>query len=258
MRILLAFMVLVFVQTASAKVILISDIDDTIKLANIPSLVGSASYALDGESRFAGMAALYTLLSQQPQSSGIYYISNAPSWLMEKTHLDFLKTGRFPQGSYIGRTEDGPADHKLNRMREILRKEKPTQVIFFGDNTENDPLFYSMIQTEFAHQGIEFTTFIRLVTSQPVQPRQVAFVTPVEVALTLKDKNLIDHASVCWVIDNILPFIVEQRNVIDKGIVSFPSYVKCSDFKWNWDKDIQTFPTLMELKKRIQQKCGAK
>lgn len=243
---------------ALGKTLLISDIDDTVKLADVPSLVNSARYALDSESRFAGMAALYELIVQASPDTSVHYLSNAPTWLMEDTHLDFLSNGKFPEGTYYGRSEDSAAYHKLNRLREIFAKEKPDRVIFFGDNGENDALFYSMIQSEFAPQGIEFITFIRLITRQPLQPRQVAFVTPIEVALELQKRNAIKAESVQWLVENVLPFLVTQRNLIDTGVVSFPGYVNCADFKWSWDQFLPEYPALGSLKTRISQKCGSR
>ncbi len=256
MRMILIFAAVFWVQVSYAKTIMISDIDDTIKIANVPSLVQSARYAMDDESRFTGMSALYNLITQEaPQFAGTYYLSNAPTWLMQATHLDFLENGKFPAGAYLGRTDDEASSHKLKRMREILSREKPDRVILFGDNGENDPLFYSMIQAEFSSQGIEFITFIRLITQAPIQPKQIAFVTPVEVALTLREKKTLTNRATDWLVENVLPTLVTQRTLVDVGVVSFPGYVQCSEFKWNWDKYLQEYPTLQQLKNRITKRC---
>lgn len=256
MRMILIFAALLVAQISQAKTLLISDVDDTIKLANIPSTVQSARYALDDESRFTGMAALYHLITQDaPEFGGVIYLSNAPTWLMKDTHLDFLTNGEFPKGTYIGRTTDSAASHKLNRIREILNKEKPDRVILVGDNGENDPLFYSMIQMEFSSQGIEFIPFLRLITDTPIQPKQTAFVTPIEVALTLREAGLLSTRATDWLVQAVLPTLVTQRTLMDVGVVSFPGYIHCSEFKWKWDKYMQEYKTLQNLKNRIERRC---
>lgn len=252
------FLFQTLVHAAPGKTILISDIDDTIKLANVPSLADSARYALDDESRFSGMAALYNLLTQDAVGKQVYYLSNAPTWLMQGTHLDFLANGKFPQGTYVGRKDYSAEVHKLNNIRAILQKEKPARVIFFGDNGERDPIVYAQIQQEFKNSGIEFVTFIRFITDQKLGAGQIGFVTPIEVSLVLREKAALSPQSVSWLVDNVLPFIVEQRNWIDTGIVSFPDFVDCADFKWSWDKYGAEFNTLGSLKKRIQEMCGSR
>ena len=60
---LFSFLLLLFLGTPSfAQTLLVSDVDDTIKLANVLSYANSVRYATDSKSRFMGMSELYRLL----------------------------------------------------------------------------------------------------------------------------------------------------------------------------------------------------
>ena len=98
---------------AETDTILVTDIDDTLKVQNVLDLVDSASYVLDSKTRFMGMNDLFQALAHDNPAMKFYYVSRAPSWLMADTHRSFLWQGKFPQGEYIPRTEYSLETHKV-------------------------------------------------------------------------------------------------------------------------------------------------
>lgn len=257
--------------------VLISDVDDTIKQANVQSSISVLLRARDDESRFLGMSELYQLIGRMVPSIRYYYVSNAPERWMEKVHLRFLKNGNFPEGTYHPRNNWSSATHKLNTISRILLNQKPKHVIFFGDNTQHDASIYAAITQKFANSGIQFHTFIRIVyapgskfynsenkileSTDPVQANQFAFVTPVEVSLELYRLGLVTNDLPNWMIANMIPFIVKEKDGQARGILAFPDYVDCRGFQWPFAatktlvKD-QTQLLLSELQKKIQHRCS--
>ncbi|MDG0816647.1 phosphatase domain-containing protein [Bdellovibrio svalbardensis] len=255
-------LVFLFLSVGQAKTLLVSDVDDTLKLANVLDLSSAASYSFDDKSRFLGMAELFTLIKKDNPDLSVYYVSRAPSWWMQGTHEQFLRNGKFPAGVYIPRTNLSMETHKLITIRSIMNSENPDKVIFFGDNGEKDAEVYEQIKSEYETKGVRFYQFIRLVYSSKdsedagVIPfaDQVGFVTPVEVSFELKKAGLLAEESVVWTAENIASAILKQKKDYDVGTVAFPKFMRCNDFVWKWD-DVGVYPNLPELKQRLEERC---
>jgi hypothetical protein len=255
MKALLVFLFLLPALHASAQSIVISDVDDTLKFANVASMTGSVKYFRDAHSNFTGMTSLFQLVRQDNESS-FYYVSNAPEWLMKSTHLKFLKNLGFPNGPYIGRTRYSADVHKLIHIRSIIRKAHPKRVLFVGDNSEIDAKVYATIAKEFASAGIEFTQYIHILYTSsdlkhpmtPLAPEQIGYVTSVEVAEDLAAKNWLSFSSVQWMKKNILPRILNERPGADSGAHAFPDFKNCQDIEWRWN--------IPGLNEKISEACG--
>jgi Uncharacterized conserved protein len=241
----------------AANTILVTDVDDTIKLSNVASKTGSALYAFDKESRFAGMSELYHLIARANPDMNIYYLSRAPEWLMKKTHMQFLYNGDFPAGTYIGVT-DLPSDkHKIVHLRNIVRENNPQRVILIGDNTQADDAVYNQLAREFKDQGIEFYIFIREVLSGPRHLKnQVGFVSPIEIALALGSVEMIPSNSMGEFINAMVPVIISKDLDDTIGLVSFPYFVDCTRYVWKLDPFIPQFEILKAYKGRIAERCN--
>ncbi|MNK08135.1 hypothetical protein D3C87_260630 [compost metagenome] len=258
MRFTIALVMLLASFSVSAKTLLVSDVDDTIKLANIPNKFHAAKYAIDDESRFAGMAQLYNIIRKDNEEISIAYLSNAPTWLMQETHKELLINGNFPRAPYYGRSEYASEVHKITWLRKLILSEKPDDVILVGDNTERDPEIYEQIRSEFATSGIRFHTYIRVITDAPVPKDQVKFVTPIEVSFELEKNGLITSESVDWMMSYVAPYLAAQKLDLAKGNVAFPYFIACQTFTWQreWNQRAQSFPVMQDLKTKIAIRCG--
>lgn len=266
MKHLIALVLLVFSFSAHAQVLFVSDVDDTIKLANVQDLADSAQYAFDDKTRFMGMSELYNTIASERSDLYMVYLSKAPEWFMAKTHRSFLKNGKFPQGFYIGRTNLAADVHKLENIRKLMNVVKPKKVIFIGDNGEQDPTVYGQIAKEYANQGIEFHQFIRIVYSKSLfidwgtelAPSQIGFVSPFEIAVELEKANLISATSVQNLINKVGPQFVKVPLIfnVDGYNIAFPDFVNCSDYVWRWDGSLNQYKGLSSIKKRITNRCA--
>lgn len=246
-----------------AQTLLVSDVDDTIKLANVQSYAGSARYAVDSKSRFMGMSELYQLLLLDNPDLQIVYLTKAPSWLMQKTHLSFLKNGKFPEGRYIPRKDLTGSNHKIETLRALLPEIRPKKVILIGDNGEKDATIYRQIVSEFASTGIEFHQFIRTITYTTffnpfsfIARTQVAFVTPIEVSLELEKNGFLKKASVQKLLDEVGPDLANEKLKQKNDAYAFPSYVSCQGFDWHWNDRLADYSGLEAIKTRIENRCG--
>lgn len=259
MRAFLSLALMLFValhSNAKTKTLVISDIDDTIKVSHILSTAGKVSRASDVTTPFSGMAQLYQLImNQNPQNSRMVYLSNAPEEIggipaLEVAHRTFLSFNRFPPGDVELRENIFDKNHKINEIRRLINQEEPELVILVGDNGERDPEIYHQAYLEFSDK-VRIVSFIHQMYSAHVpfwkpnflaeigaeiKKEQIGYVTPIEMAVELKKQNILDEKSYAWMIENVSPYIVQEDSIKWDGLkpISFPSFKNCSDFVWRW------------------------
>lgn len=248
---------------AETNTILISDVDDTLKVQNVLDIVASANYLFDDSTRFVGMSDLYQAIARDNPTIKFYYVSRALDWLMGNTHRSFLWNGKYPSGDYIPRTEYTFETHKILTISKIIETEKPLNVIFVGDNGEADPMVYDFLEKKYQNSGIRFFQYIRDAYNSPkyngkgVLPRgtQKLFVTPVEVALELETQDLLTRATTEALVNDLVPKVLAEKGSPSVGTIAFPYFVKCQDFVWYWEQSILTYPILQDLKAKIFKRC---
>jgi hypothetical protein len=146
---------------------LISDIDDTIKLTEVPAgkdTVLRNTFCLDFKSVVVpDMAAAYKELGDIP----VHYVSGGPEQLFGPLY-DFLITGPggFPEGTFhlkffsshpslesannlmqfLGSSLDVTYKHKLNEITELMNRFPERKFILVGDSGEIDPEVYNEIR----------------------------------------------------------------------------------------------------------------
>ena len=265
------------------KVLLVSDIDDTIKVSNVLGTAAKFARALDVTTAFTGMPQLYqTIVNENVNSTRIAYVSNAPHDIkgievMKYSHSNFLSYNEFPEGELILRLDITDQNHKINTIRKLIKEEKPELVIMVGDNGERDIEIYAQATKELNAQGIETLTYIHQLYSstrgllsyiginlfseigKKVLPNQLGYVTPLEIAYDLKNKNLLRKVSYDWLIRKVMRNIInEESSNFDIDILesmTFPSFSKCTDFKWNV-KTLGVVPTeLVPLVSKLNKQC---
>lgn len=240
-----------------SKTLIVSDIDDTIKISHVRDSKDKMIYAFQSQSRFEGMSELYHLIKNEIVDSEIFYLTNAPKWLMSKYHSELITKGDFPQGSIIFRQNEDSSVHKIKALRKLISEKKPDQLILFGDNGENDIFFYSQIQNEYPK--ITFYQFIRVLYSPTdddvldLESSQIGFVTPVEIAIHLTDFNLVEEQIALNYIRKISSDILETKTLPKLSPQYFPSWLKCKGYEWI-PQTIYS-PVIEEIRLKINQLC---
>lgn len=275
------------------KVLVISDIDDTIKVSHI---LGDLSYKLvraaDTRTPFMGMAPLLQWIvasnkaqnNQENSSVKVVYLSNAPEEIMGVpamllSHQTFLANNNFPEGELSLRDSLFDKNHKINEIHRLINAERPDTVIFIGDNGERDPEIYHQAYLDFKNSGIKIFTFIHQLyrTSVPfyqpeflsemgskIYSEQIGYATAIEIALYLRSTNLITTPALKWMLQKVAPAVVSEKMFkIDRAKpLAFPAFMNCSDFKWRWN-DTQVYAELATaernnlnmLIKKINSRC---
>ena len=143
---------------------IISDIDDTVintGAASVLSLATSFVYELPSEKKpFPGIDELYRALHAGSDRKGrnpVFYVSSSPFNLYE--HLETLFDNEdMPEGPLLlrdwgfdfrGLTPDGSHEHKVEKVRDILKQTGDLRFVLLGDTGQQDPELYRRIVEEY-------------------------------------------------------------------------------------------------------------
>lgn len=253
---------------ASAQLVVVSDIDDTIKVSHVldpDSAVGNSSKV---GNLFRGMPELYQQIRLHSPGVRFFYLSAAPEALMRRFHSAFLEKNSFPSGTLLLRRGLQGSTHKITSLRRIAAEQRPTQMILLGDNGEKDPEIYEQFQKEFPQ--ISMRIYIREAYSSQheesddrgsrLRPGQTPFVTPMEIALDLKEKGFLVEAQVQSLETSYIPSTLQRAQDEDRdgetGILSFPNWQDCRDFVIPETLKRRNTQLFQSLVLRIQSRCS--
>lgn len=222
-----------------AKTFVISDIDDTIKVSHIRKVTSSAANAFKTRVPFAGSADLFQFLKSEIKDTSFYYVTNAPRWLMTRSHLKFLERNNFPGGGLYLKSEYSSEEHKVKTILNIIQKGKPDRVILIGDNGENDIVFYDKVNQVLkkSRPEIEVHQFIHIVYDgkEILEPRQDqnSYVTSLGILSVLKETPSLKINS-----KRLAAFTNKQADLVLKSkkendSLMFPEWLKCGGYTFN-------------------------
>ena len=159
---------------ASSGLSVISDIDDTIKVTEIPA--GAKVVVRNTFFRDFVAAPGMTTMYQGLQGASFHYVSGGP-WQFYEPLSQFLFSERigFPEGTFhmknvrknflsanswedlkvLVTNENATMDQKLSQIGEIMRRFPERKFILIGDSGEKDPEVYRKIRDRFQDQVLE-------------------------------------------------------------------------------------------------------
>lgn len=219
-------------------VLLVTDMDDTIKVSHVLDADSAAANAIATKNAFLGMPELYQALVKIPGATPMHYLSNAPVWLMKKSHETFLANNQFPAGELVLNPRTIDSEHKIKSLRAMIEKHRPTSMILIGDNGERDAEVYQQIREEYPQIG--GLTYIHQVYSQagfknstgkPLLKNQIGWVTSVDLADDLMLKGIISLADYLNVYIAVETKALEEDPTIERDAqMFFPAWLDCRDF----------------------------
>lgn len=158
-----------------ARVLVITDLDDTIKVTGVKTSSMITNY-LTGVEPFDKLISIYHELIADYQEQGeevdMVYLTSAPRLVNSAM---WLRDNGAPQGKLIERknremlTLSGK-EHKLNQLKSLIQKSGHlySAILMFGDNGENDPLVYTQTVKQFRLES-KAQIFIRDVMAQATE-----------------------------------------------------------------------------------------
>jgi phosphatidate phosphatase APP1 len=169
------------VPAASARLGVISDIDDTVLWTNVTNKLNMALMLARSNAHtrkpFKGVAAFYRALKQGAsgnEDNPVFYVSSSP-WHLFGPLVEFLRLQSIPLGPLLLRelgmrnvfklTSHG--NHKLGKIETILRFYPDMQFVLIGDSGEQDPEIYAEVLRR--HPTSVRVIYIRSVNPDPAR-----------------------------------------------------------------------------------------
>jgi phosphatidate phosphatase APP1 len=170
-------------QAPNAPLLLISDLDDTIKISHTQSKLITVYRGLFRTSAFAGMAQLYAeLLAFHPESR-FCLVSSSPPQIRRKIEFFLTKNG-FPKGRIILRDwirQSSIVKYKLGSILAMVEEADPgCAVVLIGDDTEHDPEVFARVAKRFPERVA--ARYLRIVKGRAMPEGSQGFFTAFDVA----------------------------------------------------------------------------
>lgn len=161
-------------------ILLLSDLDDTIKISNTKAPFVTVYRGLFRSSAFAGMSELYKELLAHEESS-FYIVSSSPPAIRGKIEY-FLTKNRFPKAEIILRDwirQPSILKYKLKRILDLTENSR-YPVILVGDDTEHDPEVFAHVSKKFPDKVL--ARYLRVVTGRALPEGSHGFFTAFDLA----------------------------------------------------------------------------
>lgn len=244
-----------------SKTLVVSDIDDTIKVSHVLSSIDSVLNAYDTDNPMHGMSLLYQVVKTESKESYVAYVSNAPGKLMAGSHSKFLRRNQFPPGGLYLRNNISDNSHKLNTITNLIKSYQPDTVILIGDNGEQDPEIYNQVVTMNQFKNIKFLQFIRIdydyeSDGKKMFSGQIGFITSAEVALELFRHGIINNSiHLEKILSSSIQQVPSDNEDYDDELLYLPDWVTCSQHAPDLSDFYELSPKVGTLQKMIYQKC---
>ncbi len=237
---------------APMSVLVVSDIDETIRIRNVHNLIKSGQN-LKHSRHYVGMNSLYRELVQA-HSAEIRYVTNSNK---VDSHTRFLRESGFPEGQvyFRDKSKDDKQSHKIRIIRRILDENPSDVVLFFGDNTSHDSDTYRTVISERSDDGRIYRTFIRVIDSDGKTVNyegQIPFLSPIEIALELRDIGIFESDQVRMLTQEVMTTLDREteyrrsgrkmhKDEFHKGPRVFPGFLECAEYNWEYGDQLDSY-----------------
>lgn len=127
--------------------VIISDLDETLRIANVEKSAKAGMKLAGGIKPYEGLTAIFQDLKLKNPTAKFYYLSNSFTFLYDGVR--WVKKHKLPEGVVFQRsTGDRSLTYKAEKLREIRALHPSASIMMFGDNIERDPVFYKNFKEE--------------------------------------------------------------------------------------------------------------
>ncbi len=236
--------ILFFLSHQSHSYILISDLDDTLKITNAKNLLPASYNGVFTKKLFSGVKSY--LLGTELQRDKLFIVSASPSILYQKVQDLFLSNNiDFDQIILRKKIKEDKFIYKVKAIEKILQTET-ADVVFLGDDVDKDPEVFAEITKRFP--GRVKSVYIRTVRSRSFSG--TPFTVMAEVANLEFWQGRLDLVSL---------FQVLQDHKVDPIKKIIPKFAWCpSNLEWKTTCESTLASDCSEISKRIEHHCQIK
>ena len=159
----------VLVPPASARLCIISDIDDTVIQSRVSNFLQAAKTVMLGNARtrlpFPGVSAFYEALrngATGDEKNPVFYVSSSP-WNIYDVISEFMDIQKMPKGPLLLRDWDigfsalssaRHFEHKGVAISNIMQLYPDLKFILIGDSSQQDPEIYRQTVKDYPHRVV--------------------------------------------------------------------------------------------------------
>jgi hypothetical protein len=230
---------------AADSFVLVSDVDDTVKITYVLDSDNVACNAMTSKLIFAGMPDLYRfLLGENSSARRLMFLSGSPFIFNDKVR-ELLNNAHFPSYSLTlrGWNEllDRSFDYKTKHLKELYSASEGNNFILIGDDTEKDPEVYANFSATSKMNKV-LAIYIHRITGRKLPPGSVGFVTAYDIAVheflagRLTEKQAADVGDAVLKSEPVATFL--------------PNFQECPPKEYEQIAGLP--PTLVQIKKQIE------
>lgn len=214
LRMLLGTVVSFFVVIANAKVLVVADIDDTLRLTHRHgNYLKQLSNISDGKMVFSGLHSIFQ--SFHKEGAQIHYVTAAVKPFDEFSEK-FLKTSQFPQRKNLYHKDwlDDTAEFKAEQILKIIKKVKPTEILLVGDNGEQDVAAYQAVAKKYPQTVIFIHKLYEGGKSSAVPASQYIFLTGADLAAQLEQSGFLTEAQALAAVKKVSADLASKKEYL--------------------------------------------
>ncbi|MFL6262938.1 MAG: phosphatase domain-containing protein [Thermoanaerobaculia bacterium] len=170
---------------AADSFIIVSDVDDTVKVTNVLDHKAAARNAVTSNLVFAGMPELYqNLLGKNSRAERLEFVSGSPKVILTHKVRECLNEARFPAHKLTLRDKVASAYSYKKHVLQTMYGASDNNFLLVGDDTESDPKVYAEFSSEKPKKVLAI--YIHQITGRPLpsaKPAIVVFVTAYDIAM---------------------------------------------------------------------------
>jgi len=278
-----SFLLVLFIMSfaTSAKVMMISDIDDTIKRTHV---LGYMTGGVRTTNPFIGLPELYMAFQCHAEATissktfcfkkrgmvhsnkrWVSYVTGA-SGRLQLFGREFIARSNFPTGAVKGKTSSQvTSTFKVREISEIISN-TDFEYVLVGDNGQHDVAAYKLVTDKFSNKKI--VTFIHQIYSSSNEDKrkrgvalakgQIAYLTASDLALEFYARDLINYSDLEKISKKVLSYLNSNDDDIYEQVI--PKWTRCASFVRNYKRPsvvIQSVlaNTISKIENRLQILC---
>ncbi len=239
---------LVFSFSLFAKIIVVSDLDDTIKIINSGNEVEAARNALTTNLVFTAIPTFYQELARYTDE--LHILSAGPSLLRNKIINDLgIHNIEFKELELrkLSRWED-KLTHKVNYLVKLMKENPEAKFILLGDDVGKDPEAYDEIMRHYP--GRVLASYIHMIENRQIAKSQTKFWLTTDLFVREYNAGRMPMAAVTYGFEQLL----NEEN----SEMMIPSFAHCpkTSIAWSWQILTPFRSEANKLVKKITSYCG--
>ena len=175
---MMSLLLTLFLTTSAHAYMVISDVDDTIKITNSGDALQGAWRGLFTKDVFPAMPELYKAWAKD--GATLHFVTASPS-LLEKKIKELLAHYEVPYATLVLRRNifESKLKYKVRSISQIMDRYPEEEVVLVGDDVGQDPEVFQELQK--LYPGRVLSIYIRPVEARDIPLDQIPYVTTFDI-----------------------------------------------------------------------------